>query len=399
MANVGKAATGALAGAGTGAAIGSAVPVIGTAIGGIAGGLIGGIGGLFGGDDSANENKFSAADIPNPVQQNQLDFAQAQSGTALGKQGQFANALAAQNGIGNQANVFNQMQGLSGQLNERAQGGGPNPALAQLQQTTGQNIAGQAALMASQRGAGANPGLIARQAAMQGGNLQQQSVGQAATLAAQQQIAAQQALQNQQSMMGSLAGNQVNQQAAANNALMSGAQANQNALLGAFGQNQATQASMQGNVNDNKSKVVQQNNANMIGQNNGLLQAGSAALASGLSKLGGPGPSQNQTGGFDLSKSTNAFTGEANGIQHAAQGGQIMPQAGPSSFVGRAMMNQNDGGFVPGKAEVDGDSRKNDNVPAMLSPGEIVIPRSHASDPEKAAAFARRIAMGHGRKK
>lgn len=45
------------------------------------------------------------------------------------------------------------------------------------------------------------------------------------------------------------------------------------------------------------------------------------------------------------------------------------------------------GAIVPGKANVDGDSPENDTVHAMLSPGEIVIPRSKAHDPEKAKEF------------
>lgn len=46
-----------------------------------------------------------------------------------------------------------------------------------------------------------------------------------------------------------------------------------------------------------------------------------------------------------------------------------------------------DGGKVEGKPEVEGDSKKNDKVHTMLSPGEIVIPRSAAKDPAKAKAF------------
>ena len=46
-----------------------------------------------------------------------------------------------------------------------------------------------------------------------------------------------------------------------------------------------------------------------------------------------------------------------------------------------------EGGKVPGKAEVEGDSYANDKVPAMLSPGEIVVPRSKSNDPEKAKQF------------
>jgi len=50
-----------------------------------------------------------------------------------------------------------------------------------------------------------------------------------------------------------------------------------------------------------------------------------------------------------------------------------------------------EGGVVPGEAEVPGDSYSNDKVPAMLSPGEIVIPRSKADDPDKAKEFVDKI--------
>lgn len=54
-----------------------------------------------------------------------------------------------------------------------------------------------------------------------------------------------------------------------------------------------------------------------------------------------------------------------------------------------------EGGKVPGKAEVPGDSYANDKVPAMLSPGEIVVPRSKSQDPDKAKEFIDHI-MGEG---
>lgn len=54
-----------------------------------------------------------------------------------------------------------------------------------------------------------------------------------------------------------------------------------------------------------------------------------------------------------------------------------------------------EGGKVPGKAEVHGDSYANDKVPAMLSPGEIVVPRSKSQDPDKAKEFIDHI-MGEG---
>lgn len=51
------------------------------------------------------------------------------------------------------------------------------------------------------------------------------------------------------------------------------------------------------------------------------------------------------------------------------------------------------GGTVPGVAQSPGDSYANDNVSAKLSPGEIVVPRSAAQDPAKAAEFAHQESM------
>jgi hypothetical protein len=46
-----------------------------------------------------------------------------------------------------------------------------------------------------------------------------------------------------------------------------------------------------------------------------------------------------------------------------------------------------DGGHVPGQAEVEGDSLANDKVPAMLSPGEVVVPRTVIGHGPVAAAY------------
>jgi hypothetical protein len=113
-------------------------------------------------------------------------------------------------------------QQLLGQLGQQAQGMGPSAAQRGLAEATGQNVAQTAALMASKRGAGANAGLVGRQAAMQGANIQQQAAGQAATLRAQEQLAAQQQL-------GGMAGQQLGQIAGAQAAGLQGvggAQAN-----------------------------------------------------------------------------------------------------------------------------------------------------------------------------
>ncbi len=49
------------------------------------------------------------------------------------------------------------------------------------------------------------------------------------------------------------------------------------------------------------------------------------------------------------------------------------------------------GGEVPGTPKVFGDDSRNDTVPAMLSPDEVVIPVSHADTPEHAADFVRAL--------
>lgn len=57
--------------------------------------------------------------------------------------------------------------------------------------------------------------------------------------------------------------------------------------------------------------------------------------------------------------------------------------------LGAAFAGASKGGTVPGIALAEGDHPANDTVPTMLSPGEIVIPRSMASNPGKAAQFAK----------
>jgi hypothetical protein len=52
------------------------------------------------------------------------------------------------------------------------------------------------------------------------------------------------------------------------------------------------------------------------------------------------------------------------------------------------------GGHIAGKAEVPGDSEENDTVPAMLSPGELVIPRSVPKDGPHMEQFAKNAPVG-----
>lgn len=222
----------------------------------------------------------------------------------------FVNALNNQGGLANQTNVFNQQQGLANQLQNIGNGQGPNPALAQLNQQTGRNVANQAALMAGQRGGSANTGLMARQAANQGANLQQQAVGQGATLQAQQQLAALQQLQNQQASMGNMANTQVNQRQAGLTGL------NQNAL-----QNQANVYGLQSNVNSTNAGIAGGNQAaqgNMLGNMMGAV--GSVGNLFG----GGGGGAASGGGGLMAGGAGDAIgSGAADLTMIAASGGMV----------------------------------------------------------------------------
>ncbi len=136
--------------------------------------------------------------------------------SAAGQQGALNNQLSGAGGVNAQTGAISgmqhvlagqqglaaQQQNTANQYQNIANGTGPNPAQAALNQSTGQNVANQASLMAGQRGAGANVGLLARQAAQQGAATQQQAVGQAATMQANQQLAGLQGLAGQQQAMG-----------------------------------------------------------------------------------------------------------------------------------------------------------------------------------------------------
>lgn len=285
-------------------------------------------------------------------------------------------ALSGYNAPQNQQNVFNQQQALANQLQGLANGQGPNPALAQLRQTTGQNIAAQNALMAGQRGASSNVGLLARQAAQQGAATQQQAVGQGAQLRANQQLAGIGALQQQQGMLGNLSQGQVEQMI--QNANVSGGLANQN-----FGINQGALADF------NRSNVGMQSNLNNVSGSlaGNVANAQIGMIGQGINALGSAGILPfNKGGSVPQTKALQYL------ISKKMAGGGMAKKP----VVGEMLASQ--GKMVPGKASVSGDSLKNDTVPAMLSPGEIVIPRTIAQSPDASEKAARFVAAVKARK-
>jgi hypothetical protein len=242
-----------------GAAVGAAGPqaMQGTGPAGIVSNLLG------------TENNFQAgaAPITPGTTAAQLNTAYTGAQGALSGQQALADTLTPQ-----AQTAVNNQNALASEFADQAAGRGTNVAGSQLNTATGQNVANQAALMAGQRGASGNVGLMARQAAMQGANTQQQAVGQAATLEQQQEIAAQ---QNQ----ANLAQNQINQAGQAQTNVTNAQQGEQNILQGANTAANNANVGMQSNMNNVNAGVAAGNQSahtNILG---GLMGGASSALA------------------------------------------------------------------------------------------------------------------------
>lgn len=421
------------------------------------------VGSLFSGSQGMGWQPERAA---SPEQAQQLYQQQQQR---LAQQQAFTQALQAQT-----PGAIAAQQQILGQLQQQAQGLGPSVARGMLAEQTGQNVAQTAALMGGQRGASANAGLIARQAATAGMGAQQQAAGQAATLRAQEQLGAQQAA-------AGLAGRQIGQVSQAQEAGLQAQTAAQQNVLNAIAQRNAAQAGIQQQVAGGQQQMF----GGLLG---GAAQLGAAAvgLAEGgevpsSPKIGEKGywkkiqeehgkitsPQQKQAeplreGAYQMGTALGALAGKLLGGSKsptgqttggyaganlgvdtsmpspvnpmatsqtigAYQAPNLMPQPGMQKMSPGLGVNYAEGGQVPamlspgerylppsevekvkegkkeavsagkkipGKAKVDGDSLKNDTVPANLEEGGIVIPRSvmQSKDPaEQARKFVAAI--------
>lgn len=426
------------------------------AIGGLLG-FSGGAGGSgFGGPGASSQG---VAPIVNPTSQEQINGAYLGANNAMNSQQNLLNALQQQNGLSNQTQVYNQLQGV-------ANGTGPNPAQAQYQQNI-QNLAQQqAGALASAKGI--SPALQARLVSQQGSAAMQNAAGQGATNLANQQL-------NAINAAGVMAGQQASNQIGQTNANVQAQQAEQNALLGAQGNANSANAGLQGNINSTNAGLAQtqmqgqqgiignlMNSAGLgaklfTGANGG--QVPKMAEGGGINDFAGPSGPQSRFGQFLLSQNhingapqqmdapvfAPAVSSVSGGIggslknkkkpqaleeqeDNSALSGNYVPggtEIYSSPNYGSSLMDmQNDGssylntGFASGlmnsptamarggsahdyrvggnvvaknpkeKAVKAGNSYANDKIPAVLSEGEVVIPRNvmQGSDPVRGAA-------------
>lgn len=378
-----------------------------------------GVGGGMGGTG------FSA---PSGANQNQLHTAYNNTQNAMQGQNALLAALQNQNGLGNQTQVYNQLQGV-------ANGQGPNPAQAMLNQATGANVANQASLMAGQRGASQNVGLMARQAAQQGANLQQQAAGQGASMQAQQALGA---LGQAGGMANTMAGQQIGQ----TNQNVASQQSEQGILQGANTANNNIQGQLANTQMGGQQKLLG-GVGNAVGAITGLFadggQVGAAptgpqsmfghAVNSGADAAGGmpvfstpdtspmnflnkkKDPVDPMKGAKNIVPSGSA--GSAVPMNNVGAGGGkvpamvspgerfLKPEEAKAVAQGKASP-MSVGEKIGGQAQVKGDSYKNDTVRKDLEAGGVVIPRSvmQSKDPAKGAAdFVRAVMAKKGKKK
>ena len=387
----------------------------------------------------------------------QAGSAQIQAGTNAGQLNQAYEG--AQSGLNQQQNVADILSpGVSQAANNQstlaqmelnqANGVGPNPAQNQYNQNINNIAAQQAGAIASTKGL--SPALKAREIAQEAGAAGQNAAGQAATLQAQQQLAAENNLQN-------LSATQASQGAQAVQGVNNTQQNEQNILQGANTAYNNAGVGMQTNLNNVNAQtaIANQNQASNIFSGIGNLASSIPIVGSlfaeggkvkkptsvydakpkmmdagglvttptsgpqsyvgqwlnstqnlqgpsiaatptldtnikdpfkkkdkgGVPSIPGANPGMGIAGGGDMSAVTAGGAADAGGLSDLASVALLAAKGGT---VKAANKNQ--------KAQVDGDSLKNDKIPALLSEGEVVMDKDTLADPGPVGQMARAVA-------
>lgn len=333
---------------------------------------------------------------------------------------------------GGQSGNADQTRGMQNQfaqaLMQQMQGNGPSVAEQQLAGTLNQNNATSAGQIGSARGT--NAGLQTRQIAMANASNNQNAASSGAQMRAQEQL-------NAQGQMGNTLGNQrsqdLSQQQNANSYLgtLGGLQNTQNANqiqnklgaaqinAGVAGQNAQTNQknaggfmsggasylglahggvvphyadggqvaqlpnflaavrSLMGTDEPAAQKKPPKEDGLLSGDTDGGNLVGTSYGGDGAaidSAAGGAGAGAADAGGGIAALGGDAGAGGLAGMlgggAAAAEGGSLIGELAPLIALAAH------GGKIPGRAPVKGDSSENDTVPAVLSPGEVVLPRT-----------------------
>ena len=296
--------------------------------------------------------------------------------------------------------------------------GGPSAAQIQASQNLAQAIAQSRGMAAAQRGI--NPALAARQAAMGQAGLAQQGATEAAKLRAAEQLGALGAwgeqVSGKRAAAAQLESARISGQMAKDIEASRGQRSMFGGLLGgvagafiggpagaAAGASIGSQMAYGGEIPESQMnlKPTHDNQGcyacggpvrHMAAGGMPMLEAGGSTVRPPL-----PPPSKMPAYGAALSSVGKALQKDY---------GSSDPNAIIQSTLGYGYggaVNMTGGGKVPGQAQYAGDTLANDTVPAMLSPKEIVIPRSialadDAGDKAKAFVEAIRSKYSEGKK-
>lgn len=247
---------------------------------------------------------------------------------------------------------------ISKALSERALGRGPSLAEAQLRSATNRNLSQQLAAAASMRGR--NVGATQRQLLQQQGEAGRNLAQDSAVARMQEQQAAQSQALNQ----GNILASSLNQNLQSGYGFKTGAR--------------IQQAQMQQQTDALNSQIAAANQQSQNQMTGALLEMG-----------GKLGAAYYGAGGAGTMKPTVSSSSPSLVKSISIPASVQMPASNREFDPTR--LNAYEGGVVPGIPEVDGNHIVNDKVKAMLSPGEIVIPRSHATSPEKAKKFVQQL--------
>lgn len=305
--------------------------------------------------------------------------------------------------IGNLLGVSNPTYSRSGmsQLEDLAAGRGPSPAAAMYQKQAEDIGNREAGLMRSARGI--SPGTAARTAGEMGAEAMRQASAGSAIMQQQQQLDAQRRLAE---LSAAAARQNTGIEGQLVGGIMQGAGGVLAGPLGAWAGRALAPAVTGGYGGDTASGgdwYMQHAGAGMA--DGGTVQPPEKPVERPLPDVAPPWYEGETAKKEHAQKAAEeAAPVEAAPTTHKATGGTIsmydyLGLNKPAHLARGGMPVFMSDGTVPGKAEVAGDSEKNDVVDAKLSPGEIVIPRSIAKSPnapEEAAAFVAHLMRRQG---
>ncbi len=301
-------------------------------------------------------------------------------------------------GTGFQGPVQSDQQGMNNlqdsyqRLLQVAQGQGPNPAMQQYNQNINNIAKQQSGAISSVQGI--SPALAARMISQQGSGAMQNAAAQGATMQAQQQLGAMGQMGNigaaQAGAANQMQGNINNVNMGFGTTTMQGQQGVIGGLFGGLGAAAAASGGGGGGAEGGIAGVD-------FAAPQPAIQNGADAFQFGQPSQPAPGP-QSVVGKF-MSGSDSAGSGAMaiqQGMTKFGEGMGTMMKAKPASpgmAMGGMASDYRSGGSVVAKnpsqkAVKPGNSYANDKIKAVLSEGEVVIPRAvmQSRDPVRATA-------------